>query len=78
MTAKCGTGGEWEYPAVDEAIDNAGLCLFGVYITRRKMAIAERVACRFIYALCTEAEQITGTIRMVYRWDQDALNELKE
>ena len=34
LTAKCGTDGEWEYPAVLEAMEAAGLHLIGVY-TRR-------------------------------------------
>ena len=34
MTEKRGAGGDWEYPAVVEAMESAGLHLIGVY-TRR-------------------------------------------
>ena len=62
---KRGAGGEWEYPSVYEAMDSAGLHPIGVYIKRQKTTIAERAACRPVYAFCTEAERMMGTIRMV-------------
>ena len=43
MTAKCGTGGEWEYPAVDEVMDIAGIHLVGVYIRRRNITIVRHI-----------------------------------
>ena len=55
ITEKCGAGGDWEYPAVDEAMDSAGLHPIGVYIKRRKTTIYESVACRHVYAMSTEA-----------------------
>ena len=30
------------------------------------------------YDICTEAEQITGTIQMVQWWEQDVVNEPEE
>ena len=75
MTAKRGAGGEWEYPAVEEAMDSAGIHPIMVYIKRRPTTIAERVDCRPVYALCMEAERKPGTIRMVHWWDQDTVNE---
>ena len=35
MTAKHGSGGKWEYPVVEEAIDSAGIHPIRVYIKRR-------------------------------------------
>ena len=43
MMEKRWAGGEWEYPAVEEAIDSAGLHPIRVYIKRRQTTIAERV-----------------------------------
>ena len=74
MTAKRGSGGEWGYPEVEEVMDSAGLHPIRVYIKRRQATIAERVVCRPIYVMCTEADRIPGTIRMVRWWDQDVLN----
>ena len=78
MTAKHGAGVEWEYSAVEEAMESAGFRPIRVYIKRRHTTIAERVYCRPIYALCTESEQMTGTKRMVLWWDQDAINYPEE
>ena len=78
ITKNRGEEREWEYTAVDEAMDAAGLHLIEVYIKRRQNTIAERGYCHPIYALCTEAEQMSGTIRMVIWWDQEAVNELEE
>ena len=66
MTDKRWSGGEWEYPAVEEAMDAVLLHPIGVYIKRRQTTIADRVACRPVYSLCTESERIPGTIRMVH------------
>ena len=78
MTAKHGAGVEWEYSAVEEAMESAGFRPIRVYIKRRHTTIAERVYCRPIYALCTESERMTGTKRMVLWWDQDAINYPEE
>ena len=53
-TEKCGSGEKWEYPVVEEVMDSAGLHSIIVYIKRRQMTIAERVACWIVYALCPE------------------------
>ena len=78
MTAKRGAGGGWEYPSVEEAMEDTGIHPVGVYIKRRQTNISERVACRPVYALCTEAERMPGTSRMVRWWDQDAVNKPEE
>ena len=49
MMAKRGASGEWEYPVVDEVMDDAGIHPIRLYIKRRKTTIAERVACCPIY-----------------------------
>ena len=64
-TAKRGSVGEWENTSVVEAMEAAGLHPIEVYIRRRKATIEERVACRPIYELCTKAQQMPGTIRLV-------------
>ena len=78
MTMKRGAGGEWEYPAVEEAMESAGIHPIGVYIKRRQMTIAERVACRPVYAFFTESERILGMSQMVRWWDQDTVNYPEE
>ena len=78
MMVKCGAGGEWEYPVLEEAMDAAGIHPVGVYINRRQTAIAERVSCRPIYALCAKAERMPGKNRMVFWCDQDTVNEPEE
>ena len=65
MTAKCGAGGEWEYPYVVDAMEYLGLHPIGVYTRRRQATISERVACRPIYEIYMDTEQTPGTIRMV-------------
>ena len=65
MTAKCGADGEWDYPAVDEAMGASGIHPIGIYISRCHTTIEERVTCLPVYALCTEAEWISRTSRMV-------------
>ena len=59
-------------------MDTSGLHHIGMYIRRRQEIIAERVACRPIYDMCTEEEQMPGTSRLVRWLDQDALNESEE
>ena len=54
---------------VVEEMEAAGLQPIGDYIRRRQATIAERVDCRSIYDLCTEAELIQRTIWMVWCWD---------
>ena len=40
MTEKRGVGGEWDYPALDEAMDDVGVHPIGVYIKRQNKTIA--------------------------------------
>ena len=54
-TMKHGACREWEYPEVEEDMDSVGIQPIGVYIKRCQTTIAERVACRPVYEICTEA-----------------------
>ena len=65
MTAKRGDGREWDYPAVEETMDSAGIHPIGLYIKRRQTIIAQRVDCRPVYELCTEVDRMPVTSRMV-------------
>ena len=78
MTAKRGSGREWEYPVEVETMDSAGIHPIGVYTKVRKATIAERVACRPVYAMYVGAERIPGTSQMVCWWGQDVVNEPEE
>ena len=75
MTEKRRSGEEWNYPSVVEAMEATGINPIGVYIKRQQTTVAERVACRPVYALCKEAERMPGTSRLVQWWDQEAVNE---
>ena len=48
----------------------------GVYIKSWQTNIAEWVACRPVYELCTEAERIPRMIGIVCWWYTDAVYEL--
>ena len=76
MTENRGAGRECEYPLVVEEMEAAGIHPIGMYIMRRQATIAERVYCRPIYKIFTEAERMPGTSRLVKWWEQDAVNEL--
>ena len=67
MTAKHGAGREWGYPAVEEAMDSAGIHPMIVYIKRRQTTIYERLSCWPVYAFCMEVERMSGTSLMVRR-----------
>ena len=65
MSDKRGAGGEWEYPLVVEAMEAAGIQPIGLYIRRQQATIVVRLACHLLYKLCTEAERMLGTSRLV-------------
>ena len=63
---------------VSRGIGGDGLCgapPVRLYIKRRQTAIAEKVVCWPVYALCTEAERMPGTRWIVHWWDQDTVNK---
>ena len=59
-------------------MDSMGIHSIGICINRRQTTIADRVDFRTVYALCTEADNILGTIRMVRWWYQDAVKDPDE
>ena len=61
-----------------EAMETIGLHLSRVCIRRQHTTIAEGVVCCPINEMCTEAERMPGTSRMVRWWDQDAVNKPEE
>ena len=58
ITARHGASREWEYPAVEEAMDYARIHPIRLYIKRRQKTIAEKVVCRPVYVLRTEVERM--------------------
>ena len=67
MTSTHGGGGVWEYAPVVVEMEAAGLHPIRVYIRRNQSNTAEKVACRPIYELYFEVEQMPETIWMV-KW----------
>ena len=59
-------------------MEAAGLHPIGMYNKRRQTTVLERVACCTVYALCTEADWMPGTIRLLQWWDKDTVNEPEE
>ena len=55
-------------------MESVGVHPIGVCTRRRQVTILERVACRSIYEMCTEADRIPGMIWLVQWWDQDTVN----
>ena len=78
MTETRGAGGEWEYPLVVVALEDAGLYPIMEYISRRKATIAEKVACHPIYELLVEAERRPGMSHRMIWWEQDVVNQPEE
>ena len=70
-TARHTEVGEWEYPPVVDALKAAGIWPIKEYIQIWKTTIAAQVACRPIYDICTGAEKMPGSSRLMMRWDQD-------
>ena len=59
---------------------NTVLCLYPIqeYIWIQQATIAEQVACRIIYDMCTEAEKRPGMSQIMRWWDQYVVNESEE
>ena len=56
-------------------MEAAGLWITKEYICRQQDTIAEYIANRTIYEICTGAEQMQGSIRFLQWWDQDLTRE---
>ena len=60
--------GEWFYPPLEEAFQEAGLFSIEMYIYRRQQSIAQHIATRPIYAACRAARRRTGSPTRQARW----------
>jgi hypothetical protein len=59
----------WEYPPIAEALDIVGLQPIEESLRRRRNAVADYVACRPIFALCTSAGRLSGSSNLP-RWTE--------
>ena len=71
MMVKHGAGREWEYPAVEEAMESVGLHPIGVYIKRRHTTTAER----WPDSLYMNCEQSCRECQRQYGWCADGINK---
>ena len=55
---------------MDAALEATGVWLIREYIRRRKATIAEYIAGRPIYKICTVADLMEGSSRFLRWWDQ--------
>ena len=60
--------GEWIYPPLEEAYQEAGLYSMEKYIYRRQQSIAQHISTRPIYAACRAAERRSGSPSRQARW----------
>ena len=58
MTASKGDGGEWEWALVESTLEVTCILSKRKYTRRRQATIAEYVAGRTIYEICTVAESM--------------------
>ena len=70
MTASKGGGGELGWALMDAALDVTVIWSIREYVRRRQEKIAEYVAGRPIYELCTGADRMEGSSRFIRWWDQ--------
>jgi hypothetical protein len=66
----CQATGEWIYPPIDKALEEVGLWPIEKYIEKRQNTVADYVATRPIFELCTEAEWQSGSATSRRWWDQ--------
>ena len=63
--------GEWEYPPIGEALNEAGMETIDVYIKRRPNRLAEYVALHPVFDLCMNSTRETGSSpRRKWWWTQ--------
>ena len=60
---------------MEESLKGAGMWPMKEYIRRRQATIAEYIANRPIYELCTGSERMPGSSRFLRWWDQDINRE---
>ena len=66
-----GDSGEWEYYLVYMALETTVIWPIKEYVRRRQAKIAEYISGITIYELCTGAELMGGSSRLLRWWDQD-------
>ena len=54
------TNGGWYYPPIGEALADAGLETFGVYVTHRQNTMAQYIATRPIFDIAVAEERRPG------------------
>ena len=74
-TARCVREEGWEWPPVEEALELAGMWPMQEYVRRRQATIEDCIATRLIYELCTGAEHMQGSSRILRWWEQDYSQE---
>ena len=62
--------GEWVYPPIAEALDEAGLFPISHYVEERRNRLAEKVATRPIREVIANMERMSGSPNRQYWWDQ--------
>ena len=75
--AQCTTGGEWEWPPVDEALKTSGIWKIKEYIQWRQDTSVVQADCQPIYKLYTGEERMRGTSKFMRRWEQDVGREVE-
>ena len=68
---------DWEWPAVEDALEISGICTIKEYIQRRKATIAVHIAYRSIYDMFTGAEKMSKYSQFMRWWDQDVGREVE-
>ena len=58
-------------PPVEEALEAEVLCPMHEYISQIQSTIEESITTRTIYEMCTGAQRLQGTSRMVWWWVQE-------
>eukprot|EP00978_Attheya_sp_CCMP212_P044431 scaffold310270_cov55-Attheya_sp.AAC.1 len=66
----CRETDEWIYPPIEKALEEVGLWPIKKYTEKRQNTVADYVAMRPIFELCTEAEWPTGSQSSRRWWDQ--------
>ena len=62
---------EWYCPPIEDALEQTGLWPTREYIHRRQQTVAQLIATRPIYDLCTNATPASGSSRLLRWWKQD-------
>ena len=64
----------WEYPSLEEEMEEAGFEGIGKYITRRQNMVTQYIATRLILDLCERSARSPGAGVSWQWWEQDGLD----